>query len=240
MHGNLPALEAVLREVDAIEADLVLVGGDVVSGGQPRETLERLLSLGDRARFIRGNADREVTESVMAPKSDDAIAVAQHWVARRLSQEQIDFLAALPLTTMVDVDGLGPVLFCHATPQDDEAIFTRATPAERVRELVGSIEQHVVVCGHTHAQFDRLVDEVRVVNAGSVGLPYEGRRGAFWAVLGPDVQHRRTDYDVEAAVEAVRAPGLGDDGQWFARYLLEPPTSEEVAEAFERMARGES
>jgi putative phosphoesterase len=240
VHGNLHALEAVLAEPDVEGADLIVVGGDCVSGPQPRETLERLVALGDRAAFIRGNADRHVLQSVEAPQSEGSVDVATHWVARQLTARQLDFLRRLPLTVTAEVDGLGGVLFCHATPYDDEDIFTRITPDERMRELLRGVEQRVVVCGHTHVQVDRTVDAIRVVNAGSVGRPYEGRRGAFWALLGPDVEHRRTEYDVEAAAAAVHATGLDEDGEWFARHLLEPPTAEHATEAFERMAHGAS
>jgi putative phosphoesterase len=238
IHGNLHALEAVLAEEDVERADLIVVGGDFVMGPQPREVLERLLALGERARFIRGNADRHVAESAEAPKSEGSIDVAGHWVAQQLTNEQLAFLASLPLTAAVEVEGLGEVLFCHATPRDDEEVFTRSTPDDRMREILRDVEQRVVVCGHTHVQVDRLVDGIRVVNAGSVGMPYEGRRGAFWALLGPDVDHRSTEYDVQAAA-AVAAAGFDEDGELFTRYLLEPPTAEYVTETFERMARGE-
>ena len=234
VHGNVPALEAVLAEPDVVAADVVLVGGDCVSGPEPAEALDRLRALGDRARYIRGNADRDAVERFESPNGDDEIARAQHWVARRLGRERLDFLAGLPLTAVLDVDALGPVLFCHATPQDDETIFTRLTPDERMRELLAGVEQRTVVCGHTHVQVDRLVDGIRVVNAGSVGMPYEGRPGAYWALLGPDVEHRRTEYDVEAAVAAAAdAPH-----ESFVRYLREPLSADEASETFERMAHG--
>jgi len=239
IHGNLHALEAVLAEPDVVAADLIVVGGDFVSGAEPAETFDRLRALGERARFIRGNADRDAVERFQSPGGDDEIARTQHWVARRLGRERLDFLADLPLTEVVEVDGLGPVLFCHATPHDDETIFTRLTPNERMRELLAGVEQRTVVCGHTHVQVDRVVDGIRVVNAGSVGMPYEGRRGAFWALLGPDVAHRRTEYDVEASAQAVAASGR-EDREALARYLLEPLSTEEASETFERMARGES
>jgi len=240
VHGNLHALEAVLAERDVAAADVIVVGGDCVSGPMPSETFDRLRALSERARFIRGNADRDAAGRLESPNGEDQIARSQHRVARELGRERLDFLAALPLTAVVDVDGLGPVLFCHATPQDDETIFTRLTPDERMRELLSGVEQRTVVCGHTHVQVDRDVDGIRVVNAGSVGMPYEGRPGAYWALLGPDVQHRRTDYDVEAAAAAVRAKGLGEDGESFVKVLLEPPTAEDVSEFFEKAARGES
>jgi predicted phosphodiesterase len=239
VHGNVHALEAVLAEPDVAAADLILVGGDCVSGPMPGETFDRLRALGERARFIRGNADRDAAERFDSPGGDDQIARSQHRVARELGRERLDFLAGLPLTEVVDVDGLGPALFCHATPDDDETIFTRLTPDERMRELLAGVEERTVVCGHTHVQVDRVVDGIRVVNAGSVGMPYEGRPGAYWAFFGPDVEHRRTEYDVDAAAAAVRAKGLGEDGESFLETLLEPLTADYASETFERMARGE-
>jgi predicted phosphodiesterase len=239
VHGNQRALDAVLSERDVEQADVVVVGGDCVSGPHPAETLDQLLALGERARFIRGNADRHVVESAEAPKSESDVDVAGHRVAQQLTGEHLQFLASLPLTAAVDVDGLGEVLFCHATPYDDEEIFTRLTPDERMRQILEGVSQDVVVCGHTHVQVDRVVNGIRVVNAGSVGLPYEGRRGAYWALLGPDVEHRRTEYDVEAAAAAAAASGLGENGEWIARTLLEPLTADYASETFERMARGE-
>ena len=238
VHGNLPALEAVLADVEREGADVVVVGGDMVSGPMPSKTLERLRALGDRARFLRGNADRHVLESIEGPASDDPIDRFGHWAAQQLGDEQRAFLRQLPLTQVVDVDGLGAVLFCHATPYDDEEIFTRLTPDDRMRRILAGVREQVVVCGHTHMQVDRTVDGIRVVNAGSVGLPYEGRRGAYWALLGPDVELRRTEYDLERAADAIRATGA-DDMQ-FTEHLLEPPSPDDVSEFFERKARGDA
>ncbi len=104
-----------------------------------------------------------------------------------------------------DVDGLGLTLFCHGSPRSDTEIITTATTDERLRGILGGVEQRTVVGGHTHRQFDRRVDGWRVVNAGSVGMPYEGRPGAYcWALLGPGVELRRTAYDVDRAVVALR------------------------------------
>jgi predicted phosphodiesterase len=200
VHGNLPALEAVLGEVDA---DAILVGGDVASGPFPRETLERLQAYGPRVHFVRGNADR-VLDFVGANDSE-AWVRSRYWVAERLGEEQLRFLAGLPLDVTLDVEGLGSVRFCHGAPGSDEQVITRVTSEERLRGLLAGVEERTVVCGHTHIQFDRVLDGIRVLNAGSVGAPYEGRRGAYWIELGPDVTFRRTEYDVEAVVAAISA-----------------------------------
>jgi putative phosphoesterase len=189
VHGHLAALEAVLAEVpdDAV----IVVGGDVAYGPYPSEALERLRALGERVRWIRGNADRELTPGEPGPADPGNV----EWVRGRLSAEQIRFLHELPATLSLEVDGLGRVLFCHATPQNDVDVFTAITPPERVAPQLAGVDADVVVCGHTHMQFDRTIGDVRVVNAGSVGMAYEDAPGAYWALLGPDVEHRRTAFE---------------------------------------------
>ena len=95
----------------------------------------------------------------------------------------------------------------------------------------------VVVCGHTHVQFDREAAGKRLVNAGSVGMPYEARPGAYWALLGPDVELRRADYDLEAAAEAIRATGFPAAAELAAENVLRVPSAEEATKQFEDMAR---
>ena len=181
VHGNLPALEAVLAEIPA-EATIV-VGGDVCAGGgHPAEALERLRGLGSRVLWVRGNADRELTpgEPGLAPPGAlDATRAA-------LSEEQIAFLHALPPTVQI-----GDTLFCHATPRNDTDIFTERTPEERIAFLFEDVPAAVVVCGHTHVQFERTVAGRRVLNSGSVGQPYEDEPGAYWTL---DLVRRRTPY----------------------------------------------
>lgn len=173
IHGNLPALEAALCAIDDSDADLIVVGGDIAWGPLPRETMERLLTLGESARFIRGDADRDVVASLAAePDPDDAIAAASRWCAEELSEEQREFLTLQPETLAIDVDGLGPTLFCHGSPRSDRDRITVATPAEKVLPMLAGVSERVIVCGHTHAQFDRCVGDYRIVNAGSVGLQF--------------------------------------------------------------------
>jgi predicted phosphodiesterase len=201
IHGNLPALEAVLEEVEGVDA--VVVGGDVASGPMPRETLGALRSMGDRVHFVRGNADRVLDlEGIPEPNRS-----ARLWVGEQLGEEPLGFLAGLSLDVVLDVDGLGSVRFCHGAPGSDELTITSVTPDERLRRLLAGVEEDVVVCGHTHVQFDRWSDGVRVLNAGSVGAPYEAEPAAYWLELGPEVRFRRTDYDVEAALEQMRLTG---------------------------------
>jgi putative phosphoesterase len=235
IHGNLPALEAVLAEVQEIGPDLVLVGGDVVLGPFPRETLEALDELRERAVFIRGNTDRMLVHPT--PEAEAAPWAARHdWVRGQLTDRQAERFVGLSDTSVIEVDGLGEVLFCHGSPRSDEEIVTRATSPERLSDILSGVEQRVVVCGHTHVQFDRTVGGTRIVNAGSVGMPYEDARGAYWALLGPDVALRRTTYDLDRAARAVRATGFPDAEEFAEEYLLHPASAAEATEHFERMA----
>jgi diadenosine tetraphosphatase ApaH/serine/threonine PP2A family protein phosphatase len=141
---------------------------------------------------------------------------------------------------VLEVDGLGPTLFCHGSPSSDEQIVTRSTPEPALRRLLAGVAERVVVCGHTHVQFDRRLGGTRIVNAGSVGMAYEGRPGAHWALLGPAVDLRRTPYDVEAAAARVRATSFPDVGP-FVDDLLHPAGADEASAFFEQLAekRGE-
>jgi putative phosphoesterase len=236
IHGNLPALEEALAEVDEARADLVLVGGDVVTGPFPSETLERLGRLRDRAYFIRGNADRALVEVVDEETGSPPWAERQAWTRAQLTDDQRTLLATLAHTVALDVDGLGEVLFCHGSPRSDEEIITRASSPERLSEILSGVEQRVVVCGHTHVQFDRKIDGVRLVNAGSVGMPYEDEPGAYWALLGPDVELRRTEYDLEGAAAAIRGTDFPGADEFAEEHVLHPAGAEEATEHFERMA----
>jgi len=212
IHGNLPALDAVLAEVDA---DVVVVGGDFVAGPWPQETCERLRSLDGDVRFLRGNADREVVDEDPGRAPPELM----EFVRARLSTDALEFLRELPLTVSV-----GRVLFCHATPRNDEEIFTRISPDERWREALDGIDADVVVCGHTHVQFDRRIGDIRLVNAGSIGMPYEAESGAYWALLdGTEVELRRTTYEP------------GDLSVWPGEWPEASP--EEATEFFEKLSR---
>jgi putative phosphoesterase len=196
VHGNLRALEAVLAEIP--DGATIVVGGDVVAGGeQPSETLERLRALDDRVVWIRGNADREL-------RREEGSTVPEEFIGptiAALTEEQIEFLHSLPESVQID-----DVLYVHASPRNDVDIFTELTPEERIAFLFADIDADVVVCGHTHMQFDRVVAGKRVVNSGSVGMPYEQEPGAYWTL---DLEHRRTPYD-GATLQASRDEALAE------------------------------
>jgi putative phosphoesterase len=230
VHGNLPALEAVLAEVERERPDLIVFGGDVAAGLLPLETIELLMSVDD-ARFVRGNADREMVEMCDGKREPEGEGLTDAWTIAQLEPRHRDFLASFEPTVVV-----GDVCFCHATPHSDEPIFTRVTPDDRVRELMGDIDQRVVVCGHTHMQFDRVVDGIRVVNAGSVGMPY-GTTEACWALVeGAEVAPHRTAYDLDAAAERLRASGNRLRDVLIAENVLASPDEEEAIAFFEERA----
>jgi predicted phosphodiesterase len=234
VHGNLPALEAVLADPRLAAADVVVSGGDVVIGPYPAECLD-LLEADERLRFLKGNGDREACE----PEGAGGLADAARWCNARLGADRVARVAAWPATVALEVPGLGAVLFCHATPSSDLPILTRATPeADVARELAG-VDADLVVCGHTHVQYERQVGASRLVNAGSVGMPYEGSPDARWARLGPDgVELLSTPYDADAALRAVTATGFPLVGDWLAPVLRGDVTAEEATDQFERRRRG--
>jgi putative phosphoesterase len=241
IHGNLPALNALLEELKEAQPDLIVVGGDIVSGPMPAQTLERLSQLGDQVRAIRGNGDRETVMAFdgqpLSPDMPEEVREVTRWTAEQLTRSQRDFLAALPEQLLLRIEGLGRILFCHATARSDEEIFTPITPDERLEVIFSRVEQEIVVCGHTHIQFERRVGNMRILNAGSVGMPYADRPGAYWLLLGPEgYEFRWTTYDGEAAAQQVRASGYPQAREFAEENVLKVPTAAEATEVFERMA----
>ena len=217
--------------------DHVVVGGDVLPGPMPRETLACLLDLDIPVQFIRGNGDRVVraqmagTEPAEVP---EPFRETIRWNAQQLRPEDEQVLASWPETVRVQIRGLGEVLFCHATPRNDFEIFTRLTPEEDLLPLFEGLDVPVVVCGHTHMQFDRRIGTTRVVNAGSVGMPFAAP-GAYWLLLGPGVELRRTSYDLEKAAGRIRDTKYPLAQDFAARNVLQPPSEEAMLEAFGRV-----
>jgi predicted phosphodiesterase len=226
VHGNLPALDAVLADARFQEADVVVCGGDLVAGPMPAPCFDRLDALGDRVRFVRGNGDRNVAAR--------GAAYGGAWCAAELGPDRLAAVAAWPLT--IELDVAGGATFCHATPRSDEEIVTRLTPDGELEEALADARTGLVVCGHTHVQVDRrLPGGRRLVNAGSVGRPYEGVRGAFWLLLDDrEAALLRTDYDVEAAAAAIRASGY-EQADDHAAELLAPSEPAEVSAYFESL-----
>ena len=206
VHGMRAALEAVLADLGDVDA--IVFGGDVFHGPQPRETLELVRSVD--AQFVRGNCERE---------PDD-------WVTSQLDAETVEWMQSWPVT--VELDG---VLYCHSTPRDDMPLLTDASAQQRFDEALEGVDARLVVAGHTHMQFTR----GRYVNAGSVGMPYEGEVAAFWAIVGDDVDFRKTPFDVERAVAEIRASGWPEAEEFVAENLEAAPSRAEAVAYFESL-----
>jgi predicted phosphodiesterase len=239
IHGNIDALEAVLADPRAAaRADAVVVGGDAVPGAFARAVLDRLDALPVPVHHVRGNGERETAAAVGAtapPAGDDLVAVTAGTTAAELGGERARALGELPLTVMLD-----GVLYCHATPRADDEIVTRSSTPERYAEVLAGVDAPLVVAGHTHQQDDRQVGHVRFVNAGSVGLPYEGDGAARWLWVSDGVPElRHTAYDAVAAGTRMLAAGWPDDRSVGAA-LIEPVQPSVITELFEQMVRERS
>ena len=223
VHGNAVALEAVLAEIAADPPDLIVTGGDLTWGPLPRETVALMRELPAPFVFVRGNAERALLEA-------RAERPREQWMLEAHDEADWAFLRQAVEGATVDIAGLGPVRFAHGSPRSDEELITYATPEERLLEAMAGRPERVLVSAHTHIQFDREVAGIRSINPGSVGMPYMGEPGAFWALLGPDVELRRAEYDVDEAVRRYRET---DDplAEQMVDILLEPPTPEEVVES---------
>ena len=235
IHANIDALEAVLADPRAADPDVVVVGGDAVPGAFARATLARLDGLGVPVRWIRGNGEREVAGAISrsAPPDDDLAARTAALTAAEIGDDRARALGGLPLT--LELDG---VLFCHASPRRDDEMLTRLSAPQRWTDALAGVDAALVVAGHTHQQDDRVVGGVRFVNAGSVGLPYEGDGAARWLWVARGVPElRATGYDAAGAGARMRDAGWPDE-QSLAAALVEPVEAIVVTRIFEDLAAG--
>jgi predicted phosphodiesterase len=232
VHANAVALAAVLADARRAEPDLYVFGGDLTWGPEPEETRALLREVEERSIFVRGNAERTLSEIGAAAGTDDAgeLTERERWMFEQHTQETLSFLETFVPAAVVEIPGLGPVRFCHGSPRSDEELITFRTPEERLEAAMTGVPERVLVSAHTHLQFDRTVGNLRSINPGSVGMAYESSPGgAYWAVLGPEVVLRRTAFDVDEAARRYRAT---DDplAEEMADYLFNAPGREEVAE----------
>jgi putative phosphoesterase len=241
IHGNSPALDAVLDDIDAAGVDAIVLNGDIATGPMPAETLDRLAELGEEAIWMRGNTDRELVAAYdgrLNPDLPDPARPPTEYCAARLDSRHRTLLADLPLSMAMDITGLGAVRFCHATTRSDTEIVLVDSPLERYRDAFANTDEPTVVLDHTHMPFDRLADRRRFINPGSVGMPY-GSRGAFWALLGPDITLRRTDYDANVAAEMFQtvAPDYPGPAEFIEENVLTVPSDAEALAVFSRWTR---
>ena len=237
VHGNLPALKTVLAELDREPVDAIVVAGDVVAGPLVRESLELLAARSEPTTWISGNSEREALAAYDGePTADDAPGRAAAWSARALDDRWRAEIGSWPISAAVD-----GVRFCHGSPRRDDEILTRATPDEVLAEALSGVSERLVVGGHTHQQIVRgLPGGPAYANAGSIGLPYEGRAGAFWMTVDGGIpEPRQSAYDLDAAVAELAVPGL-EFGDQLDGTVLAPYDPEWVTALFEHMAgRGE-
>jgi predicted phosphodiesterase len=239
VHGNLPALDAVLADAAFARSEAVVVGGDVASGPMPAEVLDRLAALELPVHWVRGNADREVVDffdrgdtDASAHPAEEPAARADAFTAGHITAAHRDLLAGFE-----DVVRLDGALYCHGSPRRDDEIITALTPPDRLEPMLDGVDEALVVCGHTHHQFDLRAARSRVVNAGSIGMPYEGVARAFWLLVDDgEPLPQRTAYDVPAALVALRASGFPDFDELVRESLLEPVAPDVVARFFEDRA----
>jgi predicted phosphodiesterase len=246
IHGNLPALEAVLADLRAAGVERLVIGGDIVVGPMTREALALVRALDLPVEFIYGNCEVAVLDQLagrsprgpwLSPKYRSIL----EWTAEQHRPDR-DLLASWPLTRRLDVPGIGTVLFCHATPRNEDEGFVKTTAEAKILPLFDGLGAALVVCGHTHMQFDRTVGRTRVVNAGSVGMPFGGR-GAYWVLVGPDVELRHTSYDFETAARRIRETSYPAAEEFAATNVLQPPTEQQMLDLFSKVeldARGPS
>lgn len=241
IHGNLPALEAVIKVIKVIEPDHVVVGGDVVAGPMPAQCLEMLkeLSKDFPTSFIHGNAESEVIRAAAGEnpqgftETNNEIA---HWVAAQLSPEQIAEIKSWSLTYTLETETNGDVLFCHATPQNDVDIFTTNSSDEKVERFFEGITNPLVVCGHTHMQVDRELANTRIINAGSVGMSFTSP-GAYWLLIADgEVSFNYTMYNLEDAAAQILATDFPNAEAFVQNSVLATPTEDDAIVKLTRLA----
>jgi predicted phosphodiesterase len=206
----------------------------------PAETIDRLRNLSVPARFVMGNADQAMIEAFdSGARPGDTNKVSERgprWSATQISRRQRDFLASFEPTVHVDVPGLGSVLFCHGSPRSDTETITAITGSARLEPILDGVAEDTVVCGHTHRQFDLNAGGKRVLNAGSVGMPYEGKAAAFWLMFGDGTEMPRTSYDVNSALATFRVTRYPDVDEMLKESLIEPADPDYVSRYFEQSA----
>ncbi len=234
IYGVLPALDAVLADLENIPVDRIVVTGDIACGPQPTQVIDRLLELGKHIVWVRGNADRELVDLVQGGDAIHADDISI-WAATQLLPAHVALLDSLPHPVVLEIEGFDSVMFCHGTPRDENEIVLVDTGLERWMEVLSDIPSSVttVVGGHTHMPFSRIARGRLIVNPGSVGLPY-GRPGAYWAILeNGSVQMRRTLFSYADARESiVRTSGYPAILDWLQDNLDHPSSDDDALEVF--------
>ena len=241
IHGNLPALEAVIKVIKEIDPDHIVVGGDVVTGPMPVECLEALKELNEsyQMSYIHGNAESEVLRAVAGEEprgfteNNDAIA---QWVASKLSAEQLEEIKSWSLTCTIENAHGDEILFCHATPQNDIDVFTSNSSDEKVERFFEGVTNPMVVCGHTHMQIERELENTRLINAGSVGMSFTSP-GAYWLLIADgEVSFNHTMYNLEDAAARLSKTDFPNVEAFVANNVLSTKSEDDAIAMLTRLA----
>jgi predicted phosphodiesterase len=243
-HGNLEALDAVLSELDATGPyDAVVMGGDFAFGGpRPAECIDRIRERGFPA--VRGNTDEFIVELATGGRvpakvahesqrhtASEPMLQRYRWAVERLSAEQIEYLASLPLARVIPAPAGRALTVVHATPWNAHDTVPEGAPEELARRMLDQAGGQALAYGHIHMQYQRWIDGRLLAAVGSVGLPFDGDRRAAYTVftLGEDgwsVEFRRVAYNVERAVEEVLDSGIpGAEFQASILRTARPPSA---------------
>lgn len=237
IHGNLPALKAVLKEVEKAKIDQVVVGGDVILGPMSKQCLDMLLEVKTPIYFIIGNCETSVLDYIKnkpLKNIPENVLKCISWTADQLPKKYIEFLAAWPKTITLNVKELGNVFFCHATPKSETQNFTRLTPIKKLLTIFEGTKEQMIVCGHTHMQFDLNIGKYRISNAGSVGMPF-GNPGAYWLILGTKFDFRYTNYNFSKAANDILKTSYPDAANFAENNVLNSPSEEMMLKIFNRI-----
>jgi len=232
IHGNLPALEAVLKEVEILNVDQLVIGGDAVLGPMSKDCLDTLLTQDIPTSFIIGNAETAALNQMQGKspgKFPENVLEDIEFTANELITEHQQLISNWPKTITLEVDGFGKILFCHATPRDEFEIFTIRTQEDKLLKIFDEADADIVICGHTHMQFDRMIGKTRVINAGSVGMPF-GKTGADWLLIDSSIELRNTTYDLEKAAAIIKQTEYPEANHFAENNVLNPPSEEDMLE----------
>lgn len=232
IHGNLPALEVVLQEIDTLNVDQIIVGGDVILGPMSRECLDTLLSFPIPTQFILGNCEVAVLAAMDGKalgKLPAPVLENIRWTADQLLPMHQALLAQWPKTLHIEIEGFGKVLFCHATPRNETENFTRLTPVEKLLPLFENVDADLVICGHTHMQFDIMIGKTQVVNAGSIGMPFADP-GAYWLLLDSNIELHHTTYNTLEAAKRIQATDYPQAKDFANQNVITPPSEDKMLE----------
>jgi len=228
IHGNVPALEAVLADLERVNPDRVVVAGDFVNRGpESRAVLERLVPCGYSA--ISGNHDTwlsALSRGVGRPKEWDS----SWWTPVRLAMaeltpEWVAWLEALPATLRLDLPGTAPVRIVHGSPRHSREGMGRMSPDDTIAEALAGIDERLVIGAHIHYPFERSIGDRQVVVIGAVGCPFNGdinaQYGLFhWEGAEWRFEHRSVPYDHQPLYAAWQTGGYLDDGSLASELMM--------------------